>query len=161
MASMKVFFVALISLSLIEALFFPSSGGGGDCCCQQQQSCCAPPPPPSCGCGCGGGGGCGGGCGGRKKREIGHVRGHVTMLEHGDTLNGQCNSLEISEVIKKHLNGTSAMAVKSAIYEELSSIYPDDAFTVLCVDGTVTYQADSHKYCVEGNRAHNCYVFLT
>ncbi|XGW28044.1 hypothetical protein V3C99_008113, partial [Haemonchus contortus] len=96
----------------------------------------------------------------RKKREISHVREEVekTVGVTGDR--GQCNSVEISELIRKHMNSTELPAVKTAIYQDLVALYPDQSFTVLCVDGAVSYQADSDRYCVEGTMDHNCYVFM-
>lgn len=45
---------------------------------------------------------CGGcGCGGRKKREIGHVKGHLAHRDNDQEWNNQCNSLEFSDVIVK------------------------------------------------------------
>ncbi|KAK6060931.1 hypothetical protein COOONC_01405 [Cooperia oncophora] len=60
----------------------------------------------------------------------------------------------------QHMNETELPAVKSAIYQGLVALYPKQAFTVVCVDGAVSYQADSNRYCVEGNMDHNCYVFM-
>ncbi|VDP25888.1 unnamed protein product [Heligmosomoides polygyrus] len=152
---MRVAVVVLVLLPLATTFLFPTSGGGGGCCCQPQQQCCAPPPPPCC---CNSG--CGGGGFGRKKREISHVRGKVEKRLGVESDHGQCNSVEISELMRKHMNNTTPAAVKSAIYQELVALYPDQSFTVLCVDGAVSYQADSQRYCVEGNTEHNCYVFM-
>ncbi|RCN47962.1 ground-like domain protein [Ancylostoma caninum] len=151
---MRLLAIAFILLPIVSSFLFPSGGGGGGCCCQPQPQCCCPPPQPCC---CGGGGG----FGKRKKREIGHVRGGVEKRPGIESDHGHCNSVEISELMRKHIaNSTTPSAVKSAIYQELVALYPDESFTVLCVDGAVSYQADSHRYCVEGNMDHNCYVFM-
>ncbi|KAK6767367.1 hypothetical protein RB195_026568 [Necator americanus] len=97
----------------------------------------------------------------RKKREINLVRGGGGKRPGIESDHGHCNSFEISELVRKHIaTNPSLAAVKSAIYQELVSLYPDGYFTVMCVDGAVSYQADSHRYCVEGNMDHNCYVFM-
>ncbi|KAK6767368.1 hypothetical protein RB195_026568 [Necator americanus] len=152
---MRVPFVVLIFLPITTTFLFPTGGGGGGCCCQQQSSC-----QPQCGatqsCCCGGGG-----LGKRKKREINLVRGGGGKRPGIESDHGHCNSFEISELVRKHIaTNPSLAAVKSAIYQELVSLYPDGYFTVMCVDGAVSYQADSHRYCVEGNMDHNCYVFM-
>ncbi|WKY06310.1 hypothetical protein Q1695_006479 [Nippostrongylus brasiliensis] len=168
---MRLLVVLVAILPTVIPTLLPMMGGGG-CCCQQQQSCCpppqpcccCPPPPMPCCCGGGGGGGCGGGCGGggfgRKKREIGHVRGRVEKQQGVASDSGHCNSVEISELMRKHMNNTSPFAAKSAIYQDLAALYPDQSFTVMCVDGVVSYQADSERFCIEGNLNHNCYVFM-
>lgn len=84
----------------------------------------------------------------RKKREIGetgYVRGSVAGTQKDGQLESQCNSLELSELIKKHVDASTAASAKTAIYHELDTLYPDENFTVLCVDGSVSYQADSQK----------------
>lgn len=68
----------------------------------------------------------------------------------------------VSISVIQHMNNTTPAAVKSAIYQELVALYPDQSFTVLCVDGAVSYQADSQRWltlsiafhCLEGL----CYV---
>ncbi|KJH51758.1 ground-like domain protein [Dictyocaulus viviparus] len=127
------------------------------CCpqpCCQQQSC----PQPCCQqqqqCGCGGGG-----FGKRRKREIGHVRGKVEKEALSESEHSQCNNAEFSGIIHKHLNNTNAEVAKSVIYDELVALHPDQSFTVFCIDGRASYQADSHSYCIEGNKNYNCYVF--
>ncbi|CAL2042207.1 unnamed protein product [Caenorhabditis brenneri] len=150
-----MFLKALIFLSLCHvafSLFFPRvtpndgcgcgcGGGGGGCCA---------PPPPMCG-------GCG--CGGRKKREIGHVKGHMVHRDDQEW-NSQCNSQEFSEVIMKHLGMSSLKTSREAIYKELDAAYPDSMFTVFCLkNSTASYQADSKRYCMEKSDDRSCYVF--
>ncbi|CAI5448024.1 unnamed protein product [Caenorhabditis angaria] len=137
-------FVLLILVQVASSLFFPSVSPSGGCGCG-----CAPPPPPC-------------GCGGRKKREVGHVRGHLTHLK-GDSsheMNNQCNSQELSEVILKHLSKDHLKQSRDAIYKELDAAYPENMFTVICMaNATASFQADAAHYCLEGNENGHCYVF--
>ncbi|KIH51060.1 hypothetical protein ANCDUO_18857, partial [Ancylostoma duodenale] len=102
----------------------------------------------------------------RKKREIGHVRGGVEKRPGVESDHGHCNSVEISELMRKHIaNSTTPSAVKSAIYQELVALYPDESFTVLCVDGAKyvgkpvlleeTAQRETHQGC-GGGQQHCC-----
>ncbi|CAO4375802.1 unnamed protein product [Caenorhabditis nigoni] len=148
----------LILLSLCHvafSLFFPSvspAGGGCGCGCGGGGGggCCAPPPPPPV---------CGGCCGGRKKREIGHVKGHMVHRDDQEWSN-QCNSQEFSEVILKHIEMSSLKSSREAIYKELDAAYPDSMFTVFCLkNSTSSYQADAKRYCMEKSKDRMCYVF--
>ncbi|EFO94767.1 CRE-GRL-19 protein [Caenorhabditis remanei] len=143
---MLVKLLLLLSLChMASSLFFPTvtpSGGGCGCGCG--------PPPPVCG-------GCG--CGGRKKREIGHVKGHMVHRDDQEW-NNQCNSQEFSEVILKHLEMSSLKSSREAIHKELDAAYPDSLFTVFCLkNSTASYQADSSRYCMEKTKDRSCYVF--
>lgn len=103
---------------------------------------------------------CGGcGCGGRKKREIGHVKGHMVHRDD-EEWNNQCNSQEFSEVIVKHLEMPALKDSRDAIYKELDAAYPDSLFTVFCTkNSTASYQADAKRYCMEVREGRSCYVF--
>ncbi|CCD73170.1 Ground-like domain-containing protein [Caenorhabditis elegans] len=155
-----MFLKLLLFLSICHvafAFFFPrvtpndgcgcgcgGGGGGGGCCAP-------PPPPPVCG-------GCG--CGGRKKREIGHVKGHLAHRDNDQEWNNQCNSLEFSDVIVKHLRTKSLSTSRDFIYKELDTAFPDSMFTVFCLqNSTVSYQADAKRYCMEKTADRSCYVF--
>ncbi|CAB3409637.1 unnamed protein product [Caenorhabditis bovis] len=141
-------FLVLSALIHITSQFlFPTVTPNNGCCCGGPP----PPPPPSCG--------CGSGCGGRKKREVGHVRGHITHENH-DEINNQCNSREFSDVILKNLGRSSLKSTRDAIYKELDQLYPENVFSVVCVaSGVASFQADASRYCMEGKGNQTCYVF--
>uniref|UniRef100_A0A8R1DLT6 Ground-like domain-containing protein n=2 Tax=Caenorhabditis japonica TaxID=281687 RepID=A0A8R1DLT6_CAEJA len=162
MSSKNMILKLLLFLSLSHvaiALFFPSvtpSGGGCGCGCGGGGGggcgCCSPPPPPPVCCG-----GCG--CGGRKKRDTGHVKGHM-MHRDVEEWNNQCNSKEFSEVIVKHLQMPTLRQSRDAIYKELDAGYPDSMFTVVCTqNSSASYQADAKRYCMEATEGRSCYVF--
>ncbi|KAE9555639.1 hypothetical protein FO519_001110 [Halicephalobus sp. NKZ332] len=122
-------FLVAALLPVTSALLF--GGGGGGCGC-------APPP-----CGCG-----------RKKREAPAptVRG-----QSGISSDSLCNNPTIRKIILKNLSEDPAVS-KAAIHSEVKARLGGE-YVVVCSQGSFSFIADTHNYCIDGSNNQTCYVF--
>ena len=155
-----------VQLLVIAAMMPFTSGfgfGGGGCGCQPA---CPPPPPPClpqislprlclpqlpplslpslpspCGCG-------------RKKRE---APAPVVRGDSGVSSDALCNNQTIRKIILKNLNEDPAQS-KAAIHSEVKARLGGE-YVVVCSQGSFSFIADTHNYCIDGSSKQTCYVF--
>uniref|UniRef100_A0AC34Q931 Ground-like domain-containing protein n=1 Tax=Panagrolaimus sp. JU765 TaxID=591449 RepID=A0AC34Q931_9BILA len=181
MISKTLLIVAIIPMA--SAIFFGGGGGGGCGCAPPPPPPCPPPPPPClppppqlclpplppppqlclpriqppclpqlpplslpslpspCGCG-------------RKKRETPAptVRG-----QSGVSSDSLCNNQTIRKIILKNLNEDPALS-KAAIHSEVKARLGGE-YIVVCSQGSFSFIADTHNYCIDGSNNQTCYVF--